>query len=57
MLSKLQELNPYVKVDVIPDEKGLHAAIASGNVHVVCQTETIVNGSVLDQEIMDKECR
>ena len=57
VLGKLQELNPYVKVDVIPDEKGLHAAISSGNVHVVCQTETIVNGSVLDQEIMDKECR
>ena len=29
-LSKLQELNPYVKVDVIPDKASLDKAIASG---------------------------
>jgi len=29
-LPQLAELNPHVKVDVIPDEKSLHAAIESG---------------------------
>jgi molybdopterin/thiamine biosynthesis adenylyltransferase len=29
-LAKLQELNPYVKVDVIPDKKTLTAALSSG---------------------------
>lgn len=29
-LTKLKELNPYVKVEVIPDEAALHSAIASG---------------------------
>lgn len=56
-LQKLQELNPYVKVDVIPDRKALEAAIGSGQVHVVCQTEMIINGEIYDQEDLDKACR
>jgi len=56
-VTKLQELNPYVKVDVIPDEQALHNAIASGSTHVVCQTEMIFNGSVLNQAALDEECR
>ena len=35
-LSKLQELNPYVKVHVLKDEAALNAYIESGEVHVVC---------------------
>ena len=35
-LGKLQELNPYVKVEVIPDRKSLDAAISSGDAHVCC---------------------
>ena len=53
-LAKLQELNPYVKVDVIPDKAALDAAISSGQVHVVCQTEMIINGEVYDQSQIDK---
>jgi len=41
-VGKLSELNPHVKVEVIPDEKSLHAAIASGEVHLVCQTELLL---------------
>jgi len=44
-LTKLQELNPYVKVDVITD---LDAAIKSGDVHVVCQTEAIFNNQFVN---------
>tara|TARA_B110000285_G_C14539662_1_gene344437 strand:+ start:54 stop:377 length:324 start_codon:yes stop_codon:yes gene_type:complete len=36
---KLNELNPYVKVQVITD---LEASIKSGDVHVVCQTEMLL---------------
>lgn len=35
-LSKLQELNPYVKVNVLKDEAALNTAIESGDAHVVC---------------------
>ena len=56
-LAKLQELNPYVKVEVIPDEKALHAAIESGQVHVVCQTELMLLGKQVNQEKMDALCR
>jgi len=48
-LTKLRELNPYVKVEVIPDEASLKAAMADGSLHVVCQTEMIINGQVMDQ--------
>ena len=56
-LTKLRELNPYVKVEVIPDEASLKAAITNGSLHIVCQTEMIIDGKILDQEALDKECR
>jgi ubiquitin-activating enzyme E1 len=55
--AKLQELNPYVKVEVLKTEADLHAAIASGNVHVICQTEMIINGVVHDPKEVNDECR
>ena len=56
-LTKLRELNPYVKVEVIPDEAALKAAIANGSLHVVCQTEMMLNGKILDQNEIDGLCR
>ena len=56
-LAKLQELNPYVSVSTIPDADGLAAAIASGNTHVVCQTELIINKAFLDPEALNNQCR
>lgn len=56
-VTKLRELNPYVKVEVIPDEAALKAAIANGDLHVVCQTEMMLNGSILDQSELDGLCR
>lgn len=55
-LSKLQELNPYVSVSVIPDADGLKAAIDSKNVHVVCQTELIINKTFSDPEALNTHC-
>ena len=52
--TKLRELNQYVKVNIITD---LEAAIKSGGVHVVCQTEMILNGQVLNPQHLDKICR
>lgn len=60
-LGKLQELNPYVKVDVLKDEAALHAAIDSGDVHVVCQTLSLfmIDGAAkfYNQHDMDAKCR
>jgi ubiquitin-activating enzyme E1 len=56
-LEKLSELNPYVKVTVLENENQFHDVIASGACHVVCQTEMLINGAVLDQEKLDAECR
>lgn len=56
-LAKLQELNPYVSVSVIPDLDSLKAAIASGETHVVCQTELILNGQFMDPDSVDQDCR
>lgn len=56
-LSKLQELNPYVKVDVISDEKTLMAAIQSGSLHIYCQTEMRLGGQFLDPAVMNDACR
>jgi len=56
-LSKLQELNPYVSVNVIPDADGLSAAINSGETHVVCQTELIINEMTMDPEALNEHCR
>jgi len=53
-LAKLQELNPYVKVDVITD---LEAAIKGGDVQVVCQTEAIFNSKFLNWDGVNKLCR
>jgi ubiquitin-activating enzyme E1 len=56
-VGKLRELNPYVKVEVIPDEAALMNLIQSKALHVVCQTEMILNGQVLDPEMVDNTCR
>ena len=56
-VEKLKELNPYVKVEVIPDEASLLGLITSKQLHVVCQTEMIINGKVLNQEMVDSTCR
>jgi len=56
-LAQLQELNDYVKVSVLPSRADLDAALASGQVHVVCQTEMIVNGEVLDPATVNATCR
>ena len=56
-MTKLQELNPYVSVSVIPDIESLKATIASGSVHVVCQTELILNNQFLDPAQIDADCR
>tara|TARA_B110000285_G_scaffold232829_1_gene304938 strand:- start:1104 stop:1967 length:864 start_codon:yes stop_codon:yes gene_type:complete len=51
---KLNELNPYVKVQVITD---IEAAIKSGDVHVVCQTEMLLNGKHVGHSDLNKLCR
>ena len=56
-LGKLQELNPYVKVNVIKSRAELDQGIASGSFHVVCQTEMIINGQFYDMEALNKVCR
>jgi ubiquitin-activating enzyme E1 len=56
-LTKLAELNPHVKVVVIPDEKSLHAAIASGQIHLVCQTELFLNGTYQNPAVLNDMCR
>jgi len=56
-LGKLQELNQYVKVDVLKTKAELHAAVKSGNVHVVCQTEMLLNGEVHDPKEVNEMCR
>jgi ubiquitin-activating enzyme E1 len=56
-LAKLQELNPYVSVSAIPDAGALKAAIDSGEVHVVCQTEMIINNQLMDPEALNEDCR
>ena len=57
VLPKLQELNPYVSVSVLSDADSLKNAIASGQIHVVCQTEMIINGTFMDPEAINEECR
>ena len=56
-IGKLQELNPYVKVNVIKKKEELDLAIVSGDIHVVCQTEMIINSQVYDPEEINKTCR
>lgn len=53
----MKELNPYVKVEVVPDKATLFELINSKQLHVVCQTEMIINGEVFDQEEADMVCR
>ena len=53
-VTKLRELNQYVKVNVITD---LEAHIKSGGVHVVCQSEMILDGKVINPQDLDKTCR
>ena len=47
-LSKLQELNPYVKVEVIQDFEAVKETLASGEIHVCCQTELLLHGEYVD---------
>lgn len=56
-LSKLQELNPYVSVSAIPDADSLKKAITSGQTHVLCQTEFLLNNQFMDPEALDEDCR
>jgi len=56
-ITKLQELNPYVKTDIIADEATLKAYIDAGGVGVVCQTELVINGTFVDPEALDTHCR
>lgn len=53
-LTKLKELNPYVKVEEISD---MEAAIKSKRFHVVCQTEIILNGKAINPENVNNMCR
>lgn len=55
-IGKLRELNQYVKVSTIATQADLNTAIGSGT-HVLCQTEWIVNGQVLDPAAMNEQCR
>jgi ubiquitin-activating enzyme E1 len=55
--TKLRELNPYVKVEVISDLASLQAAIKSGSLHVVCQTEVMLDGAYMNPEEIDALCR
>lgn len=50
-------MNPYVKVSVIKTEADFKSMISSGTLHVVCQTEMILGGHVVDQETLNNECR
>jgi ubiquitin-activating enzyme E1 len=54
---KLQELNPYVKVGVMDSTSKIEEAIKSGQFHVVCHTEMIINGNVLEPKDMNALCR
>lgn len=56
-LKKLQELNPYVKVEVIADRKTLEGAISSGEAHVCCQTEILLLGEYVNPGDLDALCR
>ena len=46
-VKKLAELNPYVKVQAMGMDQ-MREAIASGSIHVVCQTELLVDGKFVD---------
>jgi ubiquitin-activating enzyme E1 len=56
-LPKLAELNPHVKVQVIPDQKSLEAAIGGGQVHLVCQTELLLMGAYQNPTTLNTLCR
>lgn len=56
-LAKLQELNQYVKVGVLKTRDELNAAISSGNTHVVCQSEMLLNGEIYDPKELNEQCR
>jgi len=51
---KLNELNPYVKVQVITD---LDAVMKSGDIHVLCQTEMLLNDKHVGHSDLNKHCR
>jgi len=50
-------LNQYVKVDVLKTRDDLNQAVNSGSVHVVCQTEMLLNGEIYDPKEVNEMCR
>jgi ubiquitin-activating enzyme E1 len=56
-VEKLKELNPYVEVHAMDDFAQVEAQIKAGEFHVVCQTESLLNGKVIDQGHLDQVCR
>jgi len=56
-ITELQKLNPYVKVEIIKSQAELDEMITSGRAHVVCQTEMLLNGEVIDQQALNDKCR
>ena len=46
-----------MSVSVIPDIDTLKAKVASGETHVVCQTELILSGQFYDPSQIDADCR
>lgn len=56
-ITRLQELNSYVKVEVIPDQKSLTAALSSGQSHLCCQTELLLLGEYQNPETLNSLCR
>lgn len=47
-ITRLQELNDYVKVSVVETREELDKLMQEGQLSVVCQTEMIINNQVLD---------
>lgn len=55
-VEKLAQLNPYVKVTVLPYDQ-LEAVAAATETHVVCQTEFLLNGKFCDPAKLNALCR
>ena len=56
-LGKLQELNPYVTVEVVKSRKELEELLTSGTVHVCCQTEILLENSCVHPSDVNQICR
>lgn len=53
---KLAELNPYVKVSVLPWGE-FEACVKDPETHVVCQTEFLLDGKFVDPNHVNEMCR